>query len=385
MELDTRPRQHLEVCLSKVITILGASHGGQALAASLALRGCEIHLYDHPDFKANIDGILQRQNQIELVDAIAGVGQIALATTDIRAAMAGAEIVLVIVPSFAQRIMLDCAAPYLKDDQIILLLPGNFGSLEIANALDRAGCRARVKLAETNSLPFACRRNESGQVAVFGVKEFIEIATFPAADTPDVIDILRDYFPVPLVPTRNVLATAFANFNMLVHCPAAVLNAGWIESAHGNFDFYGEGLSESVCRIVERMDEERRRIGAAFGLDLIPFVEWWQRAYPTPTQSKRLRDIILASTIHSGRGATAPKHLRERYIAEDVPYLLVPLAALGNLVGVATPITEAIITLASALNETDYQSHGRNLEQMGLAGMSAEQIVNYVNHGVGRD
>ncbi len=371
--------------MSQVITILGASHGGQALAASLALGGCEVYLYDHPDFKANIDGILQRQNQIELVDAIAGVGRIALATTDISAAMAGAEIVLVIVPSFAQEIMLTLAAPYLKDDQIILLLPGNFGSLEIANGLRRAGCRARVKLAETNSLPFACRRNESGQVAIFGVKEFIEIAAFPATDTPAVIDLLGDCFPVPLVPTRNVLATAFANFNMLVHSPAAVLNAGWIETTHGNFDFYGEGLTESVCRVVERMDGERRSIGAAFGLELIPFVEWWQRAYPTPTQSKRLRDIILASKIHSGRGATAPKNLRERYIAEDVPYLLVPMVALGNLVGIATPISEAIITLASALNETDYRSAGRNLEQMGLAGMSADQILNYVNCGAGRD
>jgi opine dehydrogenase len=371
--------------VSKVITILGASHGGQALAASLALRGCEVHLFDHPDFKTNIDGILQRHNQIKLVDALTGIGQIALATTDIRAAMEGAEIVLVIVPSFAQKIMLTLAAPYLQDDQTIVLLPGNFGSLEIAAMLQTAGCRARIKLAEANSLPFACRRNELGQVAVFGAKEFVEIAAFPASDTPDVIDILRDYFPVPLVPTRNVLATAFANFNMLVHAPAAVLNAGWIETTHGNFDFYGEGLTESVCRVVEQMDAERRCIGAALGLDLMPFVEWWQRAYPTPTQSKRLRDIILASTIHTGRGATAPKNLRERYIAEDVPYLLVPMVSLGKLAGVAAPISKAIITLASALNETDYQCEGRNLARLGLDGMSTDQILTYVNHGVGRD
>ncbi len=365
--------------MSKIITVLGASHGGQALAASLALRGCEVRLYEHPNFKTNLEGILQHQSQIELVDALSGVGQIALATTDIRTAIEGADVIMVIVPSFVQRIMLTLAAPYLRDNQIVLLLPGNFGSLEATNLIRNSGCRAHIRLAETNSIPFACRQIESGKVAVFGVKEFLELAAFPATDTPTVIDALGDCFPVSLRATRNVLETAFTNFNMLVHCPTAVLNAGWIETTHGNFDFYGEGITESVSRVVEKMDRERIAIGTAFNLELIPFVEWWQQAYPTPTQSKRLRDIILSSKVHSGRGATAPKSLQERYISEDVPYLLVPLVSLGNLVGVAAPTIEAIITVASVLNETDYRCEGRNLERLGLTGMSAEQILNYVN------
>lgn len=361
--------------MTKRVSVLGASHGGQALAAYLASMGCEVRLFDHPDFKANIDGINHKGGRIELVGAVRVVGKLSLASTDIREVVQGAEVVMVVVPAFAQEAMIRLAAPHLTGDQTVVLLPGNFGSFEARRLLRGVGGGRPIAIAEANSIPFACRQVEPGRVDVFGVKTHLDIAALPAADTPRVLRRLEGCFPIELVAGQNVLEIAFSNFNMLVHCPTAVLNAGWIENANGNFDFYGEGITESVCRVIERMDGERMAIGRRLRLDLVPFVRWWKETYRIDIASERLRDVILASKVHSGKPSTAPTSLRQRYITEDVPYLLVPVAGLGGLTGIPVPVTSSVITLASALTGTDFEREGRCLERLGLSGLSVEQIV----------
>ena len=62
-------------------------------------------------------------------------------------------------------------------------------------------------------------------------------------------------------------------------------------------------------------------------------------------------------------------------------YGLVPLASIGKLVGVPTPTMDALITLGSVINETDYRREGRTVERLGLAGMTVEEIVRFVTEG----
>lgn len=367
--------------MTKKIAVLGASQGGQTLAACLANRGCAVRLFEHPDFHSNIDPIVANDGCIELVGALNLVGRVAVATTDVRSAIEGADAIMVIVPAFAQSIMLKLAAPYLQDGQVIVLLPGSYGSLEAVITLRELGVRSRVVLAETNSIPFACRCDMPGKVNVFGVKAFMRIAAFPSVHTRFVVSELCDYFPIPLSPAENVIAVGLENFNMLVHCPTAVLNAGWIETAKGNFDFYGQGISESVSRVVVQMDEERRAIGASLGLDLEPFVDWWQRAYPMNQRYSNLHDVVQASTVHTGRGGVAPTSLEARYISEDVPYVLVPTVSLGEVTRTPAPVCEAVVTLASALNDTDYRRNGRTLGRLGLSRMSLDQVQAYLQTG----
>jgi opine dehydrogenase len=70
--------------------------------------------------------------------------------------------------------------------------------------------------------------------------------------------------------------------------------------------------------------------------------------------------------------------MQHRYITEDIPNLLVPVVSFGELIGVDTPVTDCIILLASVINAVDYKSEGRNLERLGLSGLSVEQIKRYV-------
>jgi len=53
---------------------------------------------------------------------------------------------------------------------------------------------------------------------------------------------------------------------------------------------------------------------------------------------------------------------------------LVPLASLGEMLGVATPTIRSIIQVASIIHGTDFYNEGRTVEKLGLAGMSVRNL-----------
>jgi opine dehydrogenase len=61
---------------------------------------------------------------------------------------------------------------------------------------------------------------------------------------------------------------------------------------------------------------------------------------------------------------------------------LVPIASLGDLLGVPTPTFRTMIHLASILHDQDYWLIGRTAEQMGLAGLDVAAIRRYALEGV---
>jgi len=352
------------------VSVLGAGNGGQALSAHLAINGCEVNLFEHPDFKKNIEEI-SKKGSIELSGKLQGFGKISHVTTDIKKAIEGTSIIMIVAPSFAQKAFIELALPYLVNSQIIVLIPGNFGSFEIKKILKNNG--KDLTIAETNSLPYACRKIEEGKVNIWGVKSYISIASLPAADIKNVVKILSDFFPIPLNPVKNSLEISFSNPNMIVHCPTMILNTGRIESTKGDFMFYCEGMTKSVCKIMEKMDEERMKIGEKLDLNLISTFEWLKQTYHL--EGKNLYEVISTSPVYGGHGPDAPGTLSHRYITEDIPHLLVPVASFGKLLGIQAPIIECIIRLASAINGVDYLKTGRNLETLGLSGMSLEKIL----------
>ena len=74
----------------------------------------------------------------------------------------------------------------------------------------------------------------------------------------------------------------------------------------------------------------------------------------------------------------APQSIDHRYIFEDVPMSLVPIASLGRALGAATPTIDMIIDLANLLHGVDYRSSGRTVEKLGLAGLSVKEILEVV-------
>ena len=87
-----------------------------------------------------------------------------------------------------------------------------------------------------------------------------------------------------------------------------------------------------------------------------------------------LHELIQRLHREVFKDSPAPASLDARYVTEDVPYGLVPLAALGRVAGVPTPIADALTAIASAALGRDFAREGRTLERMGLDRHSPETL-----------
>lgn len=350
-----------------IFAVLGAGNGGMAIAGHLGLMGFEVRLFNRSPER--LDAV-KAHGGIELTGQLKGFGEVKLATTDMKAALEGADVIMVVVPASAHEFMAQASAHHLRDGQIVVLNPGRTGgALQFAKILRNKGIETYIFLAETQTLLYACRVIEPAKVEIFQVKNSVSLATLPAYWIPDVLQMMRPAFP-QFVPGDNVFKTSLENIGAIFHPALLILNAPRIEMLGGDFDYYMEGIAPYTSRILEALDSERVAVAAALGIGVNTAREWLYLAYDVA--GKTLCEAVQSNLGY--KGIKAPNNLEHRYITEDVPYSLVPIASLGELLGVSTPTIKSVIQLASVLHQRDYWSEGRTVEKLGLEGLSVKQI-----------
>ncbi|WP_149536774.1 NAD/NADP-dependent octopine/nopaline dehydrogenase family protein [Siccirubricoccus phaeus] len=359
------------------IAIIGAGHGGCAAAADLTRRGFAVRLYGR---SASTIAPIQAAGGITLGGSL-GEGFVPLpcVTSDAAAAMAGAELILMMGPTHAHAAMAETIAPHLHAGQVLLAAPGHTVLL-IPGVLRRHG-KAAVPFCDTATLPYIARKSGPAAVQVTQAARRLPFAAFPGRRTAELAERLQPVFPA-LAPHRHLLETVFPYTNAIHHPPATLCNAGRIEATGGDYCHYYDGISPAVGRIIDRLDRERCAIGAAFGIEVLPFVEHFHRIGYTTAAA---RDSGLAyEAFHQSepdRWIRAPASLDHRFLDEDIPYGLVLLAALAGLSGVAAPTVEHLIHLGCLATGKDYRAQGLSLERIGLAGLDAAAAVRLLEEG----
>ncbi|ATW23705.1 NAD/NADP-dependent octopine/nopaline dehydrogenase family protein [Candidatus Formimonas warabiya] len=358
--------------------VLGAGHGGTAMAGHLSLMGFDVSLYNRgPDriMAMQAGGGLEIITDNDLIPR--GFAEIEIVTSDPAKAIAGRDIIMVVVPATGHRYIAEQIAPHLVDGQFVILNPGRTGgALEVLQVLRDSGCKAEIVVAEAQTLLYASRSVNPAQTTIFRLKNSIPVAALPAHSTPEVVKALRVAFP-QFVPGDNVMKTSLDNIGAIFHPAVTTLNAGRIESTNGDFDYYTEGITPSVALILEKMDQERVHVAESLGFRAMTAREWLYIAYDAA--GRTLHEAMRANRGYDG--IKAPKTVFHRYISEDIPMSLVPIASLGRLGNVPTPTIDAIILLGSTLHQTDYWAQGRTVERMGLAGMSLKQLRRFIIDG----
>lgn len=360
-----------------IFAVLGAGHGGKAMAADLAVRGFQVRQFNRTFER--VESIKMRGGtELEMEQGEYCFGPIEIVTSDIGQALEGAEVIMVVVPATGHRDIATFCAPHLRDGQIVVLNPGRTcGAMEFRQALREQGCQAEVVVAETQTFIFASRSMGPAQAKIFRTKNAVPLAALPATDTPQVIAALRPAYP-QFIPAKNVLHTSLDNMGAVFHPTLTILNSARIESTQGNFEFYHEGVTPTVARVLEVVDRERVTVAAALGIRAATALEWLHTAYAATGEN--LYQAIQANPGYSG--IKAPRSLAHRYIFEDVPMSLVPIAALGARFGVSTRAIDSLIHVASILHRTSYHHRGRTLDKLGLEKLSVSEITRYVEEGV---
>lgn len=358
-------------------TVVGAGHGGKSMAAHLALKGKEVTLYNRN--YSHIEIIAKRKG-IDLEsypDGPHGFGELVKATSDMQEALADAEVVMLVVPSSAHADLATVMAPHLKDGQIVVLNPGRtFGAIEFDMVLRRSGCTADIFLAEAETFIYASRSDGPAQGRIFRIKEAVPLAALPATRTEHVLEAIHDAYP-QFIDGVNVLNTGLNNMGAIFHPALTILNAGRIESTNGDFQFYIDGVTPSVAIVLEALDRERVTVASSIGIRARTATEWLELAYNVKGEN-------LYQAIHNQTGyfgIKAPSTLAHRYIFEDIPMSLLPIASLGKQYGISVRAMDSIIRLACIIHKKDYNRIGRTVERLGIAELSVGELERYVNEG----
>ena len=213
---------------------------------------------------------------------------------------------------------------------------------------------------------------QPARVEIYRRTTNLRCAAFPGKAGTELVKEIGEIYP-NVILADNVLETGFSNINAIMH-PAGMLgNAGWIEKTGGDFYYYRDGITPGIASWIEAIDKERLEIVERLGLKPIRFVDVFHQAGLTSDEARGSGSVYRA--IHESepnRTIKSPPKLDHRYLNEDVGYGLVPMAEIGRMMSVATPVIDALITLASVVNGQDYRRSGLTRRKNGLGRRPSE-------------
>ncbi|TQV95590.1 NAD/NADP octopine/nopaline dehydrogenase [Cordyceps javanica] len=272
------------------------------------------------------------------------------------------SIIFVAIPSTGVHEVLDELAGHELSNKMLIFITGNSAAIKAHMATN-----AKVIL-ETATSPFSSRVTADGHVNFRGVKKFLKLSILASKMGQEDLAQVASLFPMPVEWCPSVLETFLSGLSGVVHVPTTLMNLGWMETTNGDFYFYRQGMSPSVCNIIEALDKERLAVAAAYKVPTKSVVEIFNANYGT--NETTLRGFADKTVVHN-----STKGAQKRFIDQDVPYWLVLCSELGLRAGVPTTTIDAMILFASILRGTDYRNTGTTLKSLGLDNATVEEVI----------
>ena len=252
------------------VAVIGAGNVGCALAADLALRGVEVRLFNRSPGRL---AAIRDAGGIIVTGQIEGFAPPSLVTGSLEQAVDGAGVVAVTVPTASLPGYAAALARATSEEQLIWLNPGHSGgALYLAAGLARAGRGGGRTICQLTTASHASRLTGPATVRVF-LRPRASLAALPASHLENCYRRLDALLPGQFGRAESVLEADLANLNAILHPPAMVCNAGWIEATAGKFGFYAEGSGPAVARVMDAIDRERLELARALGVRAVPFAE----------------------------------------------------------------------------------------------------------------
>jgi opine dehydrogenase len=243
-----------------------------------------------------------------------------------------------------------------------------------------------------HSAPYGTRVLEPGKVNCT-IRESTQIyEAFPATDGEAFFEAMRGA-PIfsgvsDFIRADTALGVGVANANPLVHIPGSILNVGAMEVSQvedilvprGQWNLYKHGMSPAVSRVQMAFYREERKIMDALGLRMVP--EYPDRQFfskysvMAPEYFIPFGVATLSGTIYG------PNSVEDRYFTEDIPIGAVARYNIAKALHVDVPVIRAMIDLGSIMCQRDFLNEGRSIKKMGLEGMSKEELIRYLKHGI---
>ena len=375
------------------IAVLGAGNGGYAMAADLSMAGYYVNLYEDPDCIENIEAVYKRGG-IEVVARSYTGEEIILpaggktgfaklkgkATTNIKEALDGVDLIMLIVPGFVREKFVRKMASLIKDGQTIVIWPAYFGALQCSNLLGKMGIKKNIIICETESILYVSRKSGPAKVSIMGTKNKLLLSAFPSKNTNKIIKDLQKIYP-QIVEAKNVFETTFSNVNPPLHPQCVLLNLYRVER---KFYPYYEILDGPFCsaydvtpgmaKVMEKIDMEKAELAKRYSLNILSLQETLNKFYGACGDS--LYEVI--SNCYAYKNQVAPASITSRYVTEDLLFAFVPFVYLANQNSEELPVIRGMVEIGKAATGIDFWKDGLKLEDLGLHGKSINEINKYL-------
>lgn len=347
------------------ITVIGSGNSGLTMAAHLSKNGERVSLWNRS--KKTIEKLMETRT-VYCEGLIEGPVEIELVTDDIKKALLDPDIIFVTTPASSHKTIAREIAKNIQKETTIVLNPGRtFGAVEFKKYYKQYNKEYEQKICESQTIIYTCRKTDEDSINLISLKSDVLISCIDSFGQVaakkgrlknelligELPESIREYF----TPARSMIETSIGNVGMILHCAPLLLNTGWTENETSRYKYYYDGITPSVAKFIEKIDQERVDVSEKLGLKVETTREWMERTYGL--RGHNLYDCIQRNEAY--KTIDAPGSLDHRYINEDIPCGLVPLESIGKKLGLEMKHTSLVIDLANSLLDTDFRDRGRNL------------------------
>ncbi|AZO28600.1 MULTISPECIES: NAD/NADP octopine/nopaline dehydrogenase family protein [unclassified Mesorhizobium] len=353
------------------VSILGAGAIAYGLAAYLANSGHSPSLWSPSG---------QRTKALAAGDLLKATGDIEATVPvriarDCKDAVANADVVVIALPAYGHKMVMDAAIPHLTDGiPVIISSHCSFAALYLSRRL--AERKVSLPIVVWGTTLLTGRQLGPTEVHVTTIRQKLDVATLPFKAQDEGYELCTTLFDDRFVKRDGMLAIALSNLNPQNHLGIALLNLTRMEKAEQWSQ--GGNVTPAVGRLIEALDAERLAIASHFGIAVRTVKEHFSLSFHVPmgTVSEMNQEMD-----RQGRGGFGPTTIESRYILEDVPFGLLPTALLGKITGNPAILHESGISILSAAYGRDLKAGNDILPALGIEGMSDVDLANLSREG----
>lgn len=289
-----------------------------------------------------------------------------LVTNDPAKAIPGSDVIAFVLPAFAHEQYLHAIKPFMEPGMILVGLPGQAG-FEFQPKAILGDLSNQITLVNYESLPWATRLNEFGKSCdVLGTKNAMMGAlkigsATPKQDPYTVVQRLIGEKPV-LTTKGHLLTVTMMSVNAYIH--TSIVYDKWAEWDGKPLDekpaFY-HAISQDGATLLCNASEEVLSLTQDImqhspGTDLsgtIHILDWYKKCYaPEIEDASTLYTALRTCKVYNGLTHPMTKtadgkwvpDFTNRYTTEDVMFGLTVIRGIAEIVGMATPKIDKILT-----------------------------------------
>ncbi|KQY68014.1 NAD/NADP octopine/nopaline dehydrogenase [Ensifer sp. Root142] len=353
------------------VGIVGAGSIAFGTAALVEQQGHEVTLWSPSGERTRA---LASGQALVAEGAIKGTFHLAVATSA-KDLVARAEALVIALPAYGHKTVLDAIAPHITPGQIVIFSShASFGALYLSRLLAARG--VTVPIVAWGTTAVSGRQLSPTSVNVNTIRKQVDLATVPASESAKGLSICQSLFGDRFLDRGSLMAIALSNLNPQNHMGIALGNMTRME--RGESWSQGQNVTPNVGRLLEDLDRERIAIASKLGLEVRNIFQHFHLSFHVPMSSISQMNQEMHE---AGNGGSGPTTADSRYVTEDVPFGLVMTAKIGRLAGHPAELHEAGIRIFSAMYGRDFTAENDLLTALDLDAMSLDELKELCRNG----